>query len=154
MPCHSAMTKNMITASPDQTVEDVLALMKKKDVDAVPVVDEDQKLVGVFSIHVLLKNLLPVSVAMADGMQMDIAVQAAPGIAKRLRKVGPLKISELMERKFNTVHPETPLWEGVNLLVQHGSPLLVVESETEKLLGMMTQHSALDELQRLKGSES
>ncbi len=154
MPCHSATTKNLITASPDQTVEDVLALMKKEDVDAVPVVDEEQKLVGVFSTHVLLKNLLPVSVAMAGGLQVDVAVNAAPGIAKRLKKVGPVKISELMERKLNLVHPETPIWEGVNLLIQHGSPILVVDKETEKLFGMMTLHSVLDELQRIKDSES
>ncbi|MCK5284714.1 MAG: CBS domain-containing protein [Alphaproteobacteria bacterium] len=151
MPCHSAMTKDMVSVSSDQLIEDVLALMKKKNVDAVPVVDEEKKLVGLFSIHVLMKNLLPVSVAMVDGVQIDMSVQAAPGIAKRLRKVSPLPVSELMDRKFNLVYPETPIWEGVNFLIQYGSPLFVVERKTEKLLGVITLPSALDELQRLKG---
>ncbi len=152
MPCHAAMTKNPITVSPDQTVEDVLALMKKSAADVVAVVGEDQVLQGMFSIQGLFKNALPVSVTMADGGQMDVSVHAAPGIAKRLKKVDPLPISELMERKVDVVYPETPTWEGVNFVVQHGAPLFVVEKDSHKFLGLITFQSALEELQRLKDS--
>lgn len=153
MPCHSAMTKNLVTVTQDQTIEDVLAVMSKKKLDAVPVIDSDKKLVGLFSINILLKNLLPVSVSI-DGTQNEVSLKAAPGVAKRLKKVGPLQVSELMERKLNLVYPDTPTWEGINYLVQYGPPILVIERETKKLLGVITPSSALDELQRLKDSET
>lgn len=154
MPCHAAMIAKPMTVSPDDEVGKVLADMKDKDFDAVAVVAKDGTLEGLLSIKVLLQNLLPVSVSMADGLQMDITVQAAPGIAKRLKKVEPLHVSEIMTRKVHIVYPETALWEGVNLLVQYGAPLVVVEGETKKFVGLITFQSALNELNRLKDSET
>lgn len=154
MPCHAAMTKRYLSLSPDEPVEEALARMKQEKVESAPVVDEDGKLAGLFSIQVLMKNLLPVSVAVSGGVQLDVAVRAAPGIAKRLRKVGPLKVADLMDRKPVSVNPETPTWEGVNTLVTNGAPLFVVERETGVLTGVITFQSAFDELERLKDSES
>jgi CBS-domain-containing membrane protein len=153
MPCHSAMIDKVLTVSPEDSVDSVLDLMKKKNIEYAPVVDKDNKLVGLFSIQILMKNLLPVSIAMADGLQLDMTMRAAPGIAKRLKKVGPLKVADIMDRRANLVNPETPTWEGVNLLVQYGPPLLVVDAESGTLTGVITAQSALDELQRLKESD-
>lgn len=150
MPCHTAMLDKLITVTADQSVEEAMDVLKKSDIDAVPVVDGDGILEGVFSTHILLKNLLPVSLTTGDELHMDIKVGAAPGVAKRLKKVKPLKVSELMERKFNVVAPETPLWEGVNLLVNQGPPVLVIEKESGKLLGMILEQSLIDELERVQ----
>lgn len=154
MACHSAMIENPLSIGVDEEVGAVLTKMKKAGALYAPVVDEGGKLAGLFSYEILLKNLLPVSVAMSDGIQLDVTVRAAPGIAKRLKKVYHLPVSDFMERKVNAVHPETPTWEGVNFLIMHGAPLLVIDSETEKLVGLMNGESALDELLRLKDSES
>lgn len=154
MPCHSAMIENPLSVDADEEVGKVLAKMKKAKTQYAPVTGEDEKLVGLFSHEILLKNLLPVSVAMADGIQLDINVSAAPGIAKRLKKVYHLPVKDFMERKINAVHPETPTWEGINFLTIHGAPLIVIDAETEKLVGLMNGESALDELIRLKDSES
>lgn len=150
MPCNAAMIKKLITVSVDQEVEEVIAVLKKHNIDAVPVVGENGKLEGVFSTRILLKNLLPVAVTTGDAVGMDVKVGAAPGVAKRLKKVGPMKVGELMDRKTHTVGPETPTWEGVNLLVHEGAPVLVVEQESGKLLGMITEQSMIDELERIQ----
>ncbi len=150
MPCHSAMIKKPVTVLPDQDVEEVIAVLRKNKIDAVAVVDKDGKLEGVFSIQILLENLLPVSVTTGGDVHVDVRVAAAPGVAKRLKKVKPLKVSELMDRKPNAVTPGTPLWEGVKTLVRHGAPLLVVEAETGKFLGMVSEQSAVDELERVQ----
>jgi CBS domain-containing protein len=150
MPCNAAMIKKLITISADKSVEDALEILDTNKIDAIPVVGKDGKLEGVFSTRVLLRNLLPVSVTTGDSLHMDIKVGAAPGVAKRLKKVAPLKVGELMDRKANVVAPETPIWEGVNILVHHGAPILVVERGTGKLQGMITEQSMLDELERLQ----
>jgi CBS-domain-containing membrane protein len=154
LPCHSAMLDKIITVSPGEVVEDTLEMMKKKNVEYVPVIDKEGKLLGLFSMQSLMKNLLPVSIPVGqDGIQIDMSMRAAPGIAKRLKKVGPLTVGELMERRVNVVYPETPTWEGVHQLVQHGPPLLVVDRDTGVLSGIITARSALEELQRLKDSD-
>lgn len=154
MPCHAAIVEKSLTLPPDMEVEKALKEMKKKKVDAAAVVAEDGTVEGMFSLPIVMKNLLPVSVAMADGIQLDVTVRAAPGIAKRLKKVHPLKVSELMERRVSAVLPETPIWEAVNLLVSNPGPLVVVEGENDKYCGIITPQSAMDELQRLQESGS
>ncbi len=152
MPSHAASEK-ISTVSPDASVEDALKLLKKEKITVLPVVGDGGIIVGVFSLQALFRNLLPVSVAMSDGIQLDIKIGAAPGIAKRLKKVEVLKVSDVMERKFPVVAPETPLWESVNLLVQGGTPLVIAEPGTGRYLGMISHQSMLDELSRMKDSE-
>jgi CBS-domain-containing membrane protein len=152
MPCSAAMIEKVLTALTEDEVESTVAAMKKANIDLVPVVDEKGVAVGAFTYHQLFENLLPVAVS--DGFGGSINIGAAPGVAKRLKKVLPLKVSDLMDRKITAVYPETPLWEGVGLLVQTNAPVLVVEPKSGKLLGVITNQSALDELNRLKDSEA
>lgn len=153
MPCSSAIVQSPVVLSPNESVEKALSVMKKKSCRFAPVVDEQGKIVGVFSIQALLKNLLPVSVALSDGIQFDVTVKAAPGVAKRLKNVALLSVETLMERKVIMVHPETPIWEGVSLIAQHAVPVIVAEHETGKFLGMISEQSLLDELQRMQDTE-
>ncbi len=155
MPCHAAIVDKALVLKTDMTVEKALKDMAKAKSEAAAVVDKKGIVAGFFSHQLLMKNLLPVSVAMADGIQLDVKIPAAPGIAKRLKKVLPLTVEEIMERKeFPIVYPSTPLWEGVNLLVQHGQSLTVIDPDTKKYIGLITQTSALNELERLKDSEA
>ncbi|MCB1682517.1 MAG: CBS domain-containing protein [Alphaproteobacteria bacterium] len=151
MPCLNAVEKKMVQISPDDEVESAINILKKSKVNAAPVVDEQGKLLGLFSFKGLMRNLVPVSVAMTDGIKMDIKVGAAPGVAKRLAKVKPLKVLEVMDRKVLTVAPTDPLWEGVSLLTNHGGPLAVVD-EQNKLLGIISYTSMLAELEAMQDS--
>ncbi|MCL4677585.1 MAG: CBS domain-containing protein [Alphaproteobacteria bacterium] len=151
MPCYAAIEKKLVKLAPDQNVESAIALLKKSKVNSAPVVDEQGKLLGLFSFKGLMRNLIPVSVAMTDGIKVDIKVGAAPGVAKRLGRVKPLKVTEVMDRKVLSVGPEEPLWEGVSLLTNHGGPLAVVD-EHNKLLGMITYTSMLAELEAMQDS--
>ncbi len=150
MPCHAAMIEKLVTVRADQEVGEAIALLRKHRVDALPVVNEDGGLEGIFSTRILLKNLLPVSVTTGDALNMGVTVGAAPGVAKRLKKVKPYKVGELMDRNVNVVTPGTPLWEGVNILVRKGPPVLVIEGQSGKLLGMIDEQSIIDEMERVQ----
>ncbi len=150
MPCHSAIVQNITTIAPDTKVEEAIAIFKKKKINFLPVIDENNILCGYFSAAILLKNILPVPVDMGGGVQIDLTVGAAPGIAKRLKKVQTLPIETFMNTKPRTVSGETPTWEGVRMLAEHGAPLFVTEEDSGKLMGMMTEQSAIEELERLQ----
>lgn len=156
MPCHSAMIANVLTVKPEEVVEDVIKKMrdKKKPSDTVVVVDENGKMLGYFTMKVLLKNLLPVSLSVQNSaVSNDVMVGAAPGIAKRLFKVKPIAISQVMERNFRALAPDTPTWEGVQALVEYGSPIFVIEEGTEKFVGAMDENSAIAELERIQNKQ-
>lgn len=148
MPCYEAILKKPVTVSPTDTVEQVIAVLDEHKVSAAPVVDQNGTLHGVFSMKILLSNLIPVSVAMADGIRIDMKIGAAPGVARRLAHVKPLPVSELMERKVLTVRPDSPLWEGVSLLTSHGGSLSVVD-ENMRFLGLITYSSLVSALEKL-----
>lgn len=153
MPCHSAVVKKVLTSSPDDTVENVLKLIKKGKAQASAVIDDDGQFLGLFSMKILLKNLIPVSVAMTNGVQIDIKVTAAPGVAKRLANVKTLAVSELMDRKPETVFPDAPVWEGVSILTKNGSPLAVVEHDG-KFHGLITYDSLVNDLESMQSTDS
>lgn len=153
MPCHAAVVEKAITLSPEMEVEKALKELKKKKQDEAAVVNEEGKVVGLFSYTIVMKNLLPVSVPMNDGIILDVTVRAAPGIAKRLKKVNPLEVGELMDRKIQIVNSDTPIWEAVSHLVSGHSALVVIDGQTQSYQGIITSASAMDELKRLQESE-
>lgn len=151
MPCHSAMIDKPVTISPDTTVDKALKKIKKAKANFAIVIDGDKNVEGVFSSQILMKNLLPVSVSVSGGVAMDVNLRAAPGVAKRMRKVLPIAVSNVMERNISIVHPDTPIWEGVNFIIARGAPLIVVENDSLKFLGVITATSLVEDIQSLDG---
>lgn len=151
MPCHSALLENVVVVQPETLVEKVLADMRKKKARLCVVVDEDGALLGYLDMQILLKNLLPVSLSVQmPGHNADMMVGAAPGIAKRLRKVKPVAVTNVMERKLHSVLPNTPLWEGVQMLVEHGSPIFILDENSDNYIGAMDETTAIAELERMQ----
>ena len=153
MPCHSAIAKKNITLSPDDSVEKALKIIKKEKIRAAAIIDDENEFKGTFSLKILLKNLIPVSVVMSQDVQIDIKVEAAPGIAKRMAGVMTLPVSDLMDRKPITILPDEPIWEGVAQLTKHGEPLCVVDDKG-KYMGMITYESLVEDLKNTETSDS
>ncbi len=153
MPCHSAVVKKSVAVKPSDSVENVLAEIKKGKVTAAAIIDDNGRFLGLFSLKILLKNLIPVSVAMANGVEIDIKLTAAPGVAKRLNNVKTLSVLELMDRKPAKILPDAPIWEGVSELTRHGSPLCVVDDH-DKFYGIITYDSLVEDLENMVSEDS
>lgn len=153
MPCHSAILSKSVYVRPDNTVEQALKEIKKAKVTAAAVLDESGTFHGIFSMKILLANLIPVSVAISGGVQLDIKLPAAPGVAKRLNNIKALAVSEIMDRKPVSVTPDAPVWEGVSLLTKHGNPLSVIDDKG-KFHGLITYESLVDDLSNMETTDS
>lgn len=68
-----AMTRNVITAHPDETVDEGLARMTDRRIRHLPVVDPQAGLVGIVSIGDLVKHRIAAAEAEAAAMQAYIA---------------------------------------------------------------------------------
>lgn len=159
MPCIDAMIKGeIITATPQTTVEDVIDLFDKHSIRSVPVVNEDGTLAGLFNFHQLLTTILPTSVDLGEGVRQlknfDISLVHVSGqaawLAGRLKDNLDKPLSDIMVTDPKFVHPETPLREGVRLLAQYCSPLPVTDAKTGKLVGLISSQSALKALLKMK----
>ena len=152
MPCHAAISDKFVKLSPDDIVEKALQKMKKAKTGVAVVVDAEGVLIGALSLHIIFENILPVNASMEDITRGSMQVGGAPGLAKRLRKIMVLPVSEIMNKNPHVVYPETPTWEGIKLMMDHPAPIILIEEKSQKVIGIMSAGSALDELTQLQGS--
>lgn len=145
MPCHAAVSDRVVTVCAEDAVEAVIKLMKKSKAEYAVVLDNAGVFLGVFSSETLLSGLIPVSVAMVDGVQLDVKVSAAPGVVKRYGNVKPLPVSEMMDRKVHRLLPDAPAWEGVAYLTKYSEPIILADDKG-KYLGLVTNDSMLNHL--------
>jgi len=167
MPCQDAMITDVITARPDQTVAEVLAIFYKNKIRAVPVVDDQHRVIGLFNFTHLMENILPVPPAEDDEklgrmknmeISLDYFSDMSPWVAKRLHNEMPKKLADVMIKNIHMIHPETPLSEGIRLLVKYGSPLPVVKDNSHVLVGLISSQTAVTALYKIselleKGAE-
>jgi len=118
-----AMTPEVKTAQPSQSLTDVAKLMKEEDVGAVPVLDGD-RLVGVVT-------------------DRDIVVRGiADGSDPHTVRVGEIASADIV-----TVRPDDDLDEALRLMAQHQVRRLPVVDEG-RLVGVLAQadvaHEAKD----------
>jgi len=150
MPCNTAMITDVITISPEMSVGDAMQILEEKRIRTAPVVDDQNVLLGVFSTQHLMNSLLPVSVTMEDGLQrLNFVIGASPGVAKRLKKMMPKKVKDVMDEDVVVVGPETQIWESIRLMVKYGSPIPVVDEKTGVLKGLMSEQAAIEEMRQL-----
>jgi CBS domain-containing protein len=69
----SVMSRGVITAAPDETIDAGLARMTERRVRHLPVIDRDGRLAGVVSIGDLVKRKIDMAQAEADGLKAYIA---------------------------------------------------------------------------------
>lgn len=151
MSCKNALVEKAPVVSPDQTIDVVVKTMRTSGVSMVPVVDSDRKLVGIFSYSILLEDTLPVSLAIGAGGEMggtSVRIPAAPGMVKRLRQsmMGP--VSTLMQRPANLINPDTSLESAIREVREAGGSVVVVEPQTNKYVGVVSDASLLAALEK------
>ena len=92
---------------------------------------------------------------MTNGLEhLDFARGAKPDIAKRINQIKSKTVESAMEQDPFTISPDLSVWEGILKLTKHGSPLPVVENGTNKFLGLLTEQSAISELELIVSSSS
>jgi len=152
MSCKEALIPTSIHIAPDQTVKEALHLLEENHIRTAPVVNSAGKLVGMFGLHSLMEDLLPMAAQIKDGLtDLDFIVGGAPGAAKKIRKVGPKLVKDHMATDVSEIvlNPETPLLEVIRMLTRHGSPLPVVEEGSMKYVGIVSEQSCLHRLHEI-----
>lgn len=149
-PCSEAMIETIITIHPDNTVKQAFEIFEINNIRSLPVVDDAGNLIGLFGLKHILFNLLPKSATMQDGLpRLDFVMGAAPGIAKRLKKIYDVPVRELMDTNPMVLYPDTATWEALRVMALHGSPVSIVEENTGKFIGMISRQSLLVDLHKL-----
>jgi len=100
------MTRNPITIRPDTPVTEAQAMMKREKIHHLPVVDKDEKLVGIVS----EKDLLYASPSPASTLSV---YEMSSLLAK-------LKVEKVMSKDVVTVTEDVPLEEAARIMADRG----------------------------------
>ena len=147
-PCIDAIIKEPVCLTPDQTVREAMEIFNIQNIRSLPVLDSEDRFLGIFGLRHLLMGLLPMAVQIKDGLEnLDFMEGTSPGISKRLRKLYNVKVSDLLDPEAITLEPDTPTWEALRVMVYHGSPVSLVDKKTQKFKGLISRQTLLSELE-------
>ncbi len=108
-----AMTTDLLTISPNHTIQDAVLLIEQKKVGAFPVVDPDNKLVGILSVRDLLRSYINVLGIGEPGTLLCILAEEKVGQLKRIVDViteeniscGSILVARYWEKDKRAVFP-------------------------------------------------
>ena len=105
------MNTNVRTTRPDSSINDVAIVMCFNKISGLPVIDDDEKIVGIISEKDILNGIYPnVSEFMEMG-RVDFE-----SLEQEYRDLINLKVQDLMTSKVLTVTPEDPVLRAVSVM--------------------------------------
>lgn len=127
------MRREVVTVHPDSPVTEVVQLLLDKDFTAVPVVDDDNKVVGMVSDSDLLQR---------GGIKVTLSLKRAadPEFVQELHrqlKDPDRKVAEVMTPEVVTVFPDVVLGKAAKLMVEKHLKRLPVVDKEGKLVGIL-----------------
>jgi CBS domain-containing protein len=127
------MRREVATVRPDSPITEVIELLLDKDFTAVPVTDEQGKVVGMVSDNDLLTR---------GGMDVTLSLKRAtdPEFVRELHQSledPKRKVSEVMTREVVTTSPDAVLGRAAKLMVEKHLKRLPVVNQEGKLVGIL-----------------
>lgn len=141
------MTTEVKTLKPSNTLLEVLEILRDLKIRQLPIVDGDNKVLGIITSKGVMKSLLPAYISSGDLKD----VKFAPELEQFVDKIDEIKstpVQEILEKEYVKVSPETSTMEIAAVFVNtdtHLESILVVDDE-ERLLGVI---SPIDVYRRL-----
>lgn len=131
------MTREVVTAGPEDSVEDLARLLAERRISGVPVVDEEGRVLGVVTQSDLLKRTreptLPLALNILD---LHLFLETPGRFRQRLEKLLGTTVRQVMSSPAVTVSPDTPVSELARLMEDKGIHTLPVV-EGGKLVGIV-----------------
>ena len=143
MQAQDIMTRNVIAAAPDASVEAVAALMMKNHISAVPILDAEGKVLGLISEGDLMRRVEGAEKRHKSwwlSLFSGTADTAADFVAMRSRRA-----SDIMSHPVETVAPEMPVADIARLLEKKRIKRVPVV-EGGRMIGIVSRANLLQAL--------
>jgi CBS domain-containing protein len=139
------MKTEVIVLKPSDTLNEAVRKFAEKDIHGAPVVNEENKIIGILTEKDILKELktkttklslvFPSSHALGMTFQEEITKQE---VREAFKEVGETPVSEVMNERVITTGPEVPLVEiAVRMVNENVHRLPVVDND--EVVGFITR---------------
>ncbi len=120
------MTKNVITAKENTTIEEVFEKLKDNHIHHIPIVNEQEEIVGLISYQDVVKLFHP-----------STTYNHPQGWLKTKGFLQSLLAKEIMTKNIYSLNPDSQLSDAIELLLENQFHCIPIISN-KKILGMLT----------------
>ncbi|MCX5009124.1 CBS domain-containing protein [Streptomyces sp. NBC_00638] len=133
------MTREVVEAHREMSFKDVVRLLDRHRISGLPVVDADDKVVGVISQTDLIRR----QAGRSAGARVRRLRIPQLGRSARRASADAVTAEELMSTPAITVHPEQRIADAARVMERHGVERLPVVDEEDRLIGIATRRDLL-----------
>lgn len=142
-----AMQKEVITVRRVDKIEDAAKILREKKISGAPVVDEDNKMMGIVSEGDIMRllefhspNLNLILPSPLDLIELPIRMKSEyDEISAGLKKASLMLVQEIMTRKVIKISPEKSISDAAELMDSHKVKRLPVVDEKGDMVGIITR---------------
>ncbi|MFQ6052114.1 MAG: CBS domain-containing protein [Candidatus Hydrothermarchaeota archaeon] len=145
------MTKNVITVGPDETVLDVVNILKNNRISGLPVILEG-KVVGIVTEADIMEICEKETVGHLYVWELSSKIREELDRALRdIERNASTKVKEIMTKKVETVSPETGISEAARIMSEKHINRLPVVDEKGKLVGIVSRADIIQAIAEFSG---
>ncbi|HZY42757.1 MAG TPA: CBS domain-containing protein [Anaerolineae bacterium] len=146
MKVRDIMTQDVLTVTAETSVNDVAKLLGQRDIRGVPVVDDQQHVIGIITeLDLIVRNTrleMPHFIEVLDWGR--IPLERPSHLRERLQHMLGTEARDVMTEKVVTIGPEASIEELAELMVkQRVNPVPVVD-EQGRLIGIVSRADLVD----------
>lgn len=142
-----AMQKEVITLRRVEKIEEAARILREKKISGAPIVDEDNKMIGIVSEGDIMRllefhspNLNLILPSPLDLIELPIRMKAEyDEISAGLKKASLVLVQEIMTKKVITITPEKSISDAAEQMDMHKVKRLPVLDEKGDLIGIITR---------------
>ena len=144
--CEDIMTRNVITVEYGTDLQDAWALMRRHRVKALPVVDRQQRIIGIVSLADFMRHA---DVDRSDAMRERLNLLIKRSGHSHTTK--PEAVGQIMCHKVRVVSANRSVGELMPIFSEHGHHHIPVIGDDHRLAGIITQSDFVRALYRTGG---
>lgn len=144
MKAKDIMDKHIYKVKKDAAIKEIVVLMLKHSLNGLPVVDEEDKLVGKIKIDDLIKRKAHLAHFLPMLATKD-AYSVMEELKDELKKTEAVAASEIMDKDVRAIEDDTDVNEIADIIINENRYFLAVIKD-EKLVGVITKLDILKSL--------
>lgn len=130
------MTKEIVSIPAEMNARAALDLLQKKEISGLPVIDKENKLVGMFTEKEVLSTILPSYIEKVGRFMYSENPKAVKQKASSLKN---MKAREVMRKDVVTVDEDVTLCEAARIMLTQKARRLPVLNKAKEMVGIVSR---------------
>ena len=130
------MTKDVTRVSPEMNAQEALKLLQKMQISGLPVIDDQNKLVGMFTEKEALSAILP---SYIEKVGRFVYQEDSKAVKQKVATFRNMKVKDLMRRQVVTVDEDTNLCEVAHIMLTQKVRRIPILNKENIVVGIVSR---------------